>query len=120
MANTGITAGTYGDASHTLQIGVDTKGRINSIIPQAITSALGSAVFSGNGYQQFSNGLIIQWGTVANGQNNYAVTFPIAFPNNCFNVSSSQTTATAVIITNMTRTGFTTSVGSLTWMAIGN
>lgn len=36
-----------------------------------------------NGYQKFSNGLIIQWGSSIDP--NY-VTFPIAFPNACLNV----------------------------------
>ena len=33
-------------------------------------------LFAANGYQKFSNGLIIQWGRMVGGQN----TFPIAFP----------------------------------------
>ena len=44
-----------------------------------------------NGYTKLSNGLIIQWGTIgATAQYTGAsVTFPIAFPNSCLNISLS-------------------------------
>lgn len=42
-----------------------------------------------NGYQRLPGGLILQWGTSANVSANsgLAVTLPIAFPNNFFNLS---------------------------------
>ena len=49
-----------------------------------------------NGYIKLANGLILQWGTNLVAMANYSVatvTFPIAFPNACFNV---QLTARAV------------------------
>lgn len=39
-----------------------------------------TASFSGNGYQRFNNGLIIQWGKVIGGTNGGTYTYPIAFP----------------------------------------
>lgn len=44
--------------------------------------------FSSSGYQKFSNGMIIQWGTAVGQQ--VTVTFPIAFPTACNLVVSSQ------------------------------
>ncbi|MBP2660925.1 MAG: hypothetical protein H6Q69_3957 [Firmicutes bacterium] len=41
----------------------------------------GGHLLTANGYQQLSNGLILQWG-VATGAT--ATSFPIAFPNQCF------------------------------------
>lgn len=45
---------------------------------------------SDNGYQKFSNGIIIQWGTGTIGASEYVdITFPIEFPNRCSNVQIS-------------------------------
>lgn len=41
---------------------------------------------SENGYQKLPDGLIIQWG-LSTGASSRTVTFPIAFPNECLNVS---------------------------------
>ncbi|ULJ60777.1 gp53-like domain-containing protein [Wielerella bovis] len=42
-----------------------------------------------NGYQKLPSGLILQWGTVSIKNDSYiATTFPIAFPNTCFNVQT--------------------------------
>ncbi|MBK3800467.1 hypothetical protein GAY33_14695 [Azospirillum brasilense] len=47
----------------------------------------GASSLAGSGYIKFPNGLILQWGNgpcAANG--NTSLTFPIAFPNNCYRV----------------------------------
>lgn len=43
-----------------------------------------------NGYQKLANGLIIQWGTIANTNPNteYTATFPVAFPSACRSVTA--------------------------------
>lgn len=76
-----------------------------------------------NGYQKFSNGLILQWGYCAAGFTN-PVTFPIAFPGACF-------TALGVPVypegtyrnaKSWTKTSLTMSDNyvAMAWFAIGN
>lgn len=43
-------------------------------------------VRSVNGYQVLPGGMIIQWGSASIGGDQTPVSFPIAFPNNCFSV----------------------------------
>ncbi len=87
-------------------------------------------LFSVNGYQKLSNGLILQWGRFTDGTNgDYTLTFPIAFPTACFNV---QLTANMDVIWNSNNadpkvrsystTGATVSINStgMFWFAIGN
>ena len=82
----------------------------------------------------------MQWGTTPQGDDNtedggLSVTFPIDFPNNCFNIVTSVSSATSANPNIMTwskdksRTGFTivydttgTPTGEITgnWQAIGN
>lgn len=39
--------------------------------------------FGTNGYQKFSNGLIIQWGYVNNASRVYSISWPVSFPHAC-------------------------------------
>ena len=77
-----------------------------------------------NGYMMFTNGLIIQWGTVGT----TATTFPIAFPNaglqvvvqinyNVYDTFTGQD----VYVSGITKTGFsrTRYAAGCTWIAIG-
>ena len=87
-----------------------------------------------NGYQFLPGGLLIQWGIITTpwSSANNNVTFPIAFPNNVFNVntsvSSPQPTGGSgdivVVMNNITKTGFGVSAWyrgyPVYWMAIGN
>ena len=51
---------------------------------------MSSGVLSGNGYITFPNGLIMQWGQLTNrGVATTYVTFPIAFPNQAYNLQTS-------------------------------
>jgi hypothetical protein len=55
------------------------------------TGGAGYASLTTNGYQKLPSGLIIQWGSwTSSGTagNPIAVTFPIAFPNNRFSLST--------------------------------
>jgi len=56
---------------------------------QAVNLGQFAASISGSGYQTHSSGLIIQWGNYSTSgtQSGTTVTFPLAFPNNCFSVS---------------------------------
>lgn len=62
----------------------DTSGNVNITIPK------NTALLSGNGWHRdVDTGLITQWGTLSSTVvGNITVTFPIAFPNTCFNVQS--------------------------------
>ncbi|MEQ1228467.1 phage tail protein [Acinetobacter junii] len=94
-----------------------------------------------NGYTKLPNGLILQWGTqdyASNpGEVSASITFPIAFPNSCLNISltrkiSAQSTdgdGTALLISttqtmahislqHMNQTS-TNSLRGYTWLAIG-
>ncbi len=84
---------------------------------------------SGNGYQKFPSGLIIQWGRVGAGVNQAVINLPIAFPQGAFAsiVTStadsippnqdSQTNGAWVI--NAAQFGITTDMYAADWIAIG-
>lgn len=86
-----------------------------------------------NGNTFIAGGIIIQWGSfTATSISTFAVTFPTAFPNNCFNVQCTYQVNDGSTIRNgvesgtVTTAGFTwigTSSSSLirvNWFAIGN
>ena len=99
----------------------------------AFARSLGS-----NGYQKLPGGLILQWGTLsgtgAHGSS-YSLTFPIAFPSQCFAVGATvsqgvTTTTTAIFmpITSLSSTGLTVQYGAINggtytydyrWIAVG-
>ncbi len=90
-------------------------------------SNLGFTTSAGtNGYVKLPGGIIIQWGQSISSSNPRTVTFPLAFPNNCYSV-----TVTSLVSNNSiqeasaySKTGFTLSQGNVSgnasWMAIGN
>jgi len=67
--------------------------------------------FAVNGYQKLPSGLYIQWGRyVSTIDGDQSFTFPTAFPNACFNVQTTITTAGAqwqLPVTSRSTTGFT-------------
>jgi hypothetical protein len=87
--------------------------------------------FGGNkssGYIKFPNGFIIQWGnnTQVSGD---TITFPIAFPNACFEVVPSifrsiPGTGIVVYVANITAANWTVNTPSgtigISWIAVGN
>ena len=106
---------------------------------QIATTAFVNSNFTGsnqslttNGYQKLPGGLIIQWGNSAQSNNGgpYTVTFPIAFPNACFNVNMTigtlnTDTSNSISVSTFTTTTFQfNSVGggptyNHYWIAIG-
>lgn len=91
---------------------------------------------TGNGFQIFPGGLIVQWGQSApiNGDASVTVTFPTAFPNTCFTVvatvvnsSAGIDNGTAVISFSTTQTvlartfisGTSTETNPINWIAFG-
>ena len=85
-----------------------------------------------NGYQVDCDGIVRQWGlATSQSHGSNTVTFPLAFPNNCFNVTatlSGVAAGTATIYTSsLTQTNFaatitdgTSTTDSFYWFAIGN
>jgi hypothetical protein len=75
---------------------------------EALTGVQSLAV---NGYQSLPGGLYIQWGrAVSTVDDSESFTFPTAFPNACFNVQTTITTAGAqwqLPVTSRSTTGFT-------------
>lgn len=93
----------------------------------------GTPTVSSNGYTFLPGGILMEWGNfTATNISTKAVTFPLAFPNNVFNVqvtyvvSDSSTIRNGVESGTISKTGFTwigTSTSSLVsvyWTAVGN
>lgn len=110
---------------------------------QLTTSKILAPTVTSNGCTFLPGGLLLQWGTVSLNANpsNTTVTYPVAFPNNVFNIvvsisrdSSISTTAQSVYVVNApaganippSTTGFVLQQSSsasnnlASWMAIGN
>lgn len=87
-----------------------------------------------NGYETLSSGLIIQWGQIPASTNNgnLSVNFPIAFPNNVFNIQATIASSTGVEFWTIndgsngpapTLSNFniyTNNTSKVNWVAIGN
>ena len=93
----------------------------------AYASVFGASL-AANGYQKLPSGLIIQWGAAAfSGSTSVAVTFPIAFTANVYQITCSQSDDATVVmgrqLTNVALTGFiarSSAVGfNCSWIAIG-
>lgn len=105
-----------------------------AVTPSGLISTFAKSLVN-EGYQKLPGGLIIQWGitTVREQNAGDTETFPIAFPNNCFQVvfAITNTSATAhapAAITSVSKTGFVWLNGGgaggvqrgLRYIAIGN
>ncbi len=57
-------------------------------VRDAVRGSGGNALLEENGYSRNADGLITQWGraTLFGGGGSGTITFPMAFPNECFNV----------------------------------
>lgn len=122
-----IAGGLYGDGV----IGGDPgAGKANFVDVQIDgTSIFPDESLSSDGYAEFGNGLILQWGQISVPSSSSAVeTFPISFPNGCFSVTFGynvsnfgQTldidsfTASQVTFYNSTSSGAT-----MYWIAVGH
>lgn len=74
-------------------------------------SGFGSSFLGGSGWSKNQNGVIEQWGTVSGSSGGYTTaSFPLAFPNGCFNVvgavQSQTLVQTSFQMNSKTRTGF--------------
>ena len=93
-------------------------------------------LFSANGYQKLSNGLIFQWAQTGDGSTGStgatgSVTFPVTFPNDVFSVlgtGNDTSGATSVRVNTVTTSGFNfqaftggtaASFDKLYWFAVG-
>lgn len=80
----------------------------------------GSSSLTANGYQIFPSGLIIQWGSLAEGAVGGPVTLPIPFPHACFGVQLTLTgsqNSNVYTYDSLTTTGF--NYGSNPWGSTG-
>lgn len=96
----------------------------------AVKAALGAlavsdfpSLLSGNGYQRFPSGVILQWGE-AFISGTTTVTFPLAFPTNCTSVVFTNISSTNQIFLNgapLGKTSFSATNGNSTisWIAVG-
>lgn len=109
-----------------------TAGTLECNLNFGLSPPIGHVVNATNGYEAGPNGTIRMWGLatgLSNGNN--TITFPIAFPNNCFNVNASLSGVLATTArsfpTTLTAANFVLSIndaGATTdtafWSAIGN
>ena len=100
------------------------------ITPETLAAAFGGGNqgLTVNGYQKLPGGLIIQWGAHPYSGGTGSVTFPIAFPTDCY---SAQVTRRDILIptgvmciSSLTATGFTvsdqdTTANNILWFAVG-
>ena len=93
-----------------------------------LSGTTGGASAAANGYTWLPNNILIQWGSVTMTSSG-AVTFPTAFPNNCFSMTASGSYSGgadyAFNISALSKTAATIShSGSISqtvyWIAIGN
>lgn len=54
---------------------------------------------TGNGYQKLPGGLIIQWGESTAAASSHNVTWPVTFPNSCFQAFATDRTTSAPLYT---------------------
>ena len=83
-----------------------------------------------NGYTSLPGGILLQWGSIASAGTSGIITFPIAFPNNAFTVTTSYNRAsttsahtvytTSLSTANFTYAGDSSTITNLYWIAIGN
>lgn len=121
-------------------VGDNTDGSMTQKAIKAIVGTGGgiiAASLAANGYIKFANGLILQWGVISSSTETWkAVTFPIAFPNNCFfavpinnfitdnaDVSSDYPRLYGITAKNVSKTGCTIFISGAwknrAWLAIG-
>lgn len=116
LANTAVTAATYGNASTVAQVVIDAQGRITNAVNVAINIASGNVSGLGTMATQNANAVVITGGTinsVAHSDGSFAnaniTSVAVTFPNS-FLANSTATLGNATI----TLGGTTTTVGNLT------
>lgn len=103
----------------------------SGVLSQLTGSTNTQTVTGGIGYA-WLGGVLMQWGYTTNSTGNIGVTFPVAFPNNVFNVQvtairGNGTYTTNFAVSSLVNSGFTinnsnssTTGLSYYWLAIGN
>ena len=120
-ANGAMYSATPGTSDNSTRVA--TTAFVQSLI-NSLKGSIGGAIVASNlaqnGYVKFSNGLILQWGR----STKTSVTFPIAFPNNCFTAIGMLVRGSKgeVSMNQPTKTGvqFNSYEDPWNWIAIGN
>jgi len=86
--NLPLVAGDIAGVGHWIELKYDTT-LDKWVIQNPATFAQFTSSLSGNGYQKLPNGLIIQWGSATTSGGGASVSFPIAFPTQCYAVIAS-------------------------------
>lgn len=101
-------------------------GAVTGVVDTSSFTGANQSLGSAAGYQKLPGGVILQWGQSAASVGGTSVTFPIAFPTACRNVSMGQQDGSAEhYIGNITTTGFKYYAGLATantdnqWLAVG-
>lgn len=116
------TAPTQGTSDNSTKIATTAfvRNLINQFKNDGTLGGIVGGSLSQNGWVKFSNGLILQWGR----STKTSVTFPIAFPNNCFTAIGMlvRSSKGEVSMNQPTKTGvqFNSYEDPWNWIAIGN
>lgn len=110
-----------------------------ALTPKKLADAFkgGNQSLGTNGYQKLPGGLILQWGSgTSSGTGSLAITFPVAFPNDCVSIvgvpvaaagqgiackllTSALSATAATLATFSTGTGNQQSAIQVFWIAVG-
>ena len=127
-ADQGFEGNLIGTASNSNTLGGQSLQWIVDQIGAAKTGIVASNLAE-NGWAKFSNGLIVQWGIVKNGNGTQRVSFPISFGRKVFHINFSSTILSNDAITNSSVQSYsltgaelyanTSPAGYVLWFAIG-
>lgn len=104
---------------------IDSTGRLT----QAWEIDVAQRSLTTNGYQRLGNGLLLQWGTSTITAPSSSISFPVAFPVACLNITASDLSAVGNLYTLgvdsytttqfVARTSLASGTDSFRWFAIG-
>lgn len=127
-ADLGFEGNLIGTASNSNTLGGKSLQWIVDQIGAAKTGIVASNLAE-NGWAKFSNGLIVQWGIVKNGNGTQRVSFPISFGRKVFHINFSSTILSNEAITNSSVQSYsltgaelyanTSPAGYVLWFALG-
>lgn len=120
-SNEALLAGDVKGAGHWLELQFDAV--LDKWVLQNPAKGIGTgSLFSANGWQKLSSGMIIQWGTLSGTSGQGSANFPIAFPTACLSVVSttnggSPSNTAAVSVPTFSKTALTLYCGFTTFGA---